>query len=412
MSRVNRCAITGIGIITPIGCGQSAVQRALLAGDSAFGVMQRSGRQKGSSAFLGAEIANFEESDFVSRKVPRSASWTSQVTVATVSEAWTDAQLGDLDPERIGLIVGGSNLQQREIVATHDAFADRFEYLRPMYAQMFMDTDICAICTEQFGIRGIACTVGGASASGHLAIVQAIQAVSSKQVDVCIAVGALMDISYWECQGFRALGAMGSDRFAKEPGYACRPFDRWQDGFIYGENCGAVVIERGGRVRRKPYAMVRGWSYLQAGARTPHPSLDCEVSAIKAALKMAKLNPSEIDYINPHGTGSPIGDRVELRALKECGLAGAYINATKSILGHGLSAAGTVEVVATLLQMRAGQLHPSKNLVEPIDASFSWITARSFEHRTRNALNLSFGFGGVSSAICLSDWNETESLSC
>ena len=409
---MNRCAITGIGIVTPIGCGQGAVQRALLAGESAFGVMQRAGRQKGSSAFLGAEIASLDESEFVSRTVPRSASWSSRVTIAVVSEAWRDAQLWDLDPQRIGLIIGGSNLQQREIVATHDAFASRFEYLRPVYAQMFMDTDVCSICTEQFGIRGLACTVGGASASGHLAIVQAIQAVNSRQVDVCIAVGALMDISYWECQGFRALGAMGSDRFAKDPGYACRPFDRWQDGFIYGENCGAVVIERVGKVRRKPYAVVRGWSYLQGGVRTPQPSLDCEVSAIKAALKMAKLTPSEIDYINPHGTGSPLGDRIELRALKECGLGGAYINATKSVVGHGLTAAGTVEVVATLLQMSAGHLHPSRNLVEPIDDSFAWITAHSIEHRTRNALNLSFGFGGISSAICLSNWNDSGSLSC
>lgn len=303
---------------------------------------------------------------------------------------------------RIGLVVGGSNLQQRELVATQGSYAERFDFLRPTYGQAFMDTDIVALCSENLGIQGLVFTVGGASASGHLAIIQAIQAIRTGQVDACIAVGALMDLSYWECQGMRALGAMGSERFAADPAAACRPFDSRHDGFIFGENCGAVVIERVNEARRTPYANILGWSFAVEGYRSPDPSLEGEVRAINAALEMTGTASKDVDYINPHGTGSPGGDEVELRALKVCGLSGAYINATKSIVGHGLSAAGAVEIVATVLQMQSGTLHPTLNLDDPINPSYRWIKGAAYRHQIDKALNLSFGFGGINSAICLS----------
>jgi malonyl-ACP decarboxylase len=400
---MSELAITGVGVTTPIGQGRANVERGLLRGVNAFRVMQRPGRQKGASAFLGAEIDSLQLPDEVPEKIRRSISWSAQVALATLAEAWSDAQLSKLEPERIGLIVGGTNLQQRELVAAHDAYRERFEFLRPSYGQLFMDTDISALCSEIFGIRGPVYTVGGASASGHLAIIQALHAVQTKQVDACIALGALMDLSYWECQGLRALGAMGSERFADQAEAACRPFDQLHDGFIFGENCGAVVIEPLAKSRSKPYAHVRGWSYHMDGHRGPDPSLEGEMAAINAALAMAGLETQNIDYVNSHGSGSVLGDRIELLALKRCGLAGARINATKSILGHGLSAAGAVEVAATLLQMTAGSLHPTLNLREPIDPSFLWVQNESCAHRILNALNLSFGFGGINSAICLSN---------
>jgi malonyl-ACP decarboxylase len=399
---MNEPVITGIGITTPIGQGKEDVQRALLDGDNAFRVMQRPGRQKDDSTFIGAEIDALRLPEDLTQRTKRALSWSSQVAIATVAEARSDAQLSALDPKRIGLVVGGSNLQQRELMLTSEAFRDRFEFLRPSYGQMFMDTDIGALCSEVFGIQGLAYTVGGASASGHLAIIQAVQAVQTRQVDACIAMGALMDLSFLECQGLRALGAMGSDRFAHDPAAACRPFDRQHDGFIFGENCGAVVIERACDARRKPYATVRGWSYQVDAHRNPDPSLEGEMRAINSAMRMSALSPDEFDYVNPHGTGSALGDRIELEALSECGLSGARINATKSLLGHGLSAAGTVEVIATLLQMQAGRLHPTLNLEEPIDPSFSWVQDQACPHQIRNALNSSFGFGGINSAICLS----------
>jgi malonyl-ACP decarboxylase len=393
--------VTGLGIIAATGQGKSAFGKALFDGATAFRVMQRPGRQR-ESAYLGAEIPEIVSPE-IARQTLRTASLSAQAALAVVSEAWSEARLSEMDPHRIGLIVGGSNVQQRELTKIHEAYQQSPEFLRPTYALSFMDSDLCGFCTAQFGIRGLAYTVGGASASGQLAIIQAAQAVLADQVDVCIAVGALTDLSHWECRALRAIGAMGSDRYANEPELACRPFDRDHDGFIFGESSGAVVIESEESSRRrgmKPYGALAGWGMAMDGNRNPDPSLDGEVRAMQRALDGAGWSPAQIDYVNPHGTGSVAGDGTELQALQACGMSGVFLNATKSLLGHGLSAAGTVEVIATLLQMQAGRLHPTRNLVHPIDPSFRWVRDEPADHPIEKALTLSMGFGGINTALC------------
>ncbi|WP_139488094.1 beta-ketoacyl synthase N-terminal-like domain-containing protein [Brevibacillus dissolubilis] len=399
--------ISGVGVTSSIGQGKEAFASALLAGSHAFSVMERPGRQH-DSAFIGAEIPSLNIPDSFSKRNLRTASYTGQVALVTLHEAWQDAKLDGVDPHRIGLIIGGSNTQQRELVQVQEAYHDRAFFIRPNYAVSFMDSDVCGLCTEQFGIRGMAYTIGGASASGQAAIIQAIYAVQTGQVDVCIAMGALMDLSYWECQAFRSIGAMGSERYADDPAKACRPFDTNRDGFIYGESCGAVVIERADFAREragedvKPYARLSGWAMSMDANRNPNPSYEGEVRVIQQALAQADLTAQEIDYINPHGTGSHIGDETELAAIRDCQLSHAYINATKSIIGHGLSAAGTVEVIATLLQMEASMLHPTRNLEDPIDPDLHWVRQEAIPHHIQHALTLSMGFGGVNTALCLS----------
>ena len=391
-----------MGVVSAIGQGKQSFINALLNGESAFGLMQRPGRQR-DTAFLGAEIAELLIPDSIPKQVLRSASLSAKAALVVLQEAWDEAGLSGVDPDRIGLIVGGSNLQQRELVQAHDAYRDRMAFLRPTYGVSFMDSDVCGFCTAQFGIRGMAFTVGGASASGQLAVIQAAQAVLSKQVDVCIAVGALMDLSYWECQGLRALGAMGSNRFAGEPSLACRPFDSDHDGFIFGECSGAIVIESVESSQRRgirPTAALVGWGIAMDGNRNPDPSLEGETRAIRGALKSAGWSGADVDYVNPHGTGSAIGDETEVNALRACGLTGAYVNATKSLVGHGLSAAGAVEVIATLLQIQAGRLHPTRNLDEPIDPGLNWVGKSAILHQIEKALTLSMGFGGINTALC------------
>jgi malonyl-ACP decarboxylase len=135
--------------------------------------------------------------------------------------------------------------------------------------------------------------------------------------------------------------------------------------------------------------------------RNPNPSVEGEVAAIEAALAMAQLDASDIDYVNPHGTGSGIGDITELDSLERSGLGHVYLNATKSLIGHGLCAAGAVELIAVLLQMREGRLHPSRNLDHPIDPSRKWVRSEALNHQINNALNLSMGFGGMNTAVCV-----------
>lgn len=402
--------VSGIGVTSAIGQGRQAFIDALLDGEHRFATMKRPGRQfphpdgKGTSPFIGAEIAELKMPAGIGPAMLRNASWSAQVALATLHEAWHDAGLDDVDPLRIGLIIGGSNFQQRELLQTQDRYRDRPEFLRPTYAMSFMDTDLCGLCSEVFGIRGLAITVGGASASGQLAAIQAAEAMRSGQLDVCIAIGALMDLSYLECQAFRSLGAMGSNRYAGQPELACRPFDRDRDGFIFGEACGAIVIRRAGAAEHgasPPYAQLKGWAMAWDGNRNPNPSLQGEMTAIRGALASAGVAAGEIDYINPHGTGSPLGDETELAALRACGLEGARINATKSLIGHGLSAAGMVELIAVMLQMQSGKLHPSRNLDQPLDEGFGWVGASSTDHRIERALNMSMGFGGINTAVCL-----------
>lgn len=394
--------VTGMGVVSAIGLGKEAFIRALLEGEHAFRVMERPGRQK-DSAHLGAELPPLGGGAQLDPHALRTASLSSQAALAVLAEAWNDAALGELEPARVGLLVGGSNFQQRELSLMHDRYRQRPQFVRPTYAMSFMDTDLSALCAAEFAIRGIVHTVGGASASGQLAIVQAIAAVSAGQVDACIALGALTDLSHWELQALRSIGAMGSDRYADQPSRACRPFDRVRDGFIFGESCGAVVIERRTRARDsvRPYARLTGWTAAFDGNRNPDPSVEGESAAIRGAMQMAGYAPSDIDYINPHGTGSVRGDEVEVDAIRCCGLAGAHLNATKSLTGHGLAAAGTVEVIATLLQMRCGRLHPTRNLEDPLAPSLNWVRETAVEHSMEKALTLSFGFGGIYTALCI-----------
>lgn len=394
--------VSGLGVVSAIGQGKTNFLNALLEGAHAFRVMRRAGRQR-SSAYLGAEVDNIISPVSFSPQLVRAASYSTLLGLVVLQEAWDEARLSDVDPARIGLIVGGSNFQQREIVNLHDNYREKSEYLRPTYALSHMDTDMCGFCTAQFDIRGPAFTVGGASASGQLALVQAANAVRSGALDVCIALGAMADLSYWECQSFRAIGAMGSDRYANEPALASRPFDRDRDGFIFGECSGAVVVESTESARHRgltTYGLLSGWGMSMDGNRNPDPSLDGEVKAVQSALRSAEVPASEVDYVNPHGTGSPIGDETELLALRACELEHSYLNATKSLTGHGLCAGGIVEVIATLLQMRNGRLHPNRNLQNPIDRSFNWVGDTAIDHQIEIALTLSMGFGGMNTALC------------
>jgi malonyl-ACP decarboxylase len=163
------------------------------------------------------------------------------------------------------------------------------------------------------------------------------------------------------------------------------------------------VIESLESSRRRavgPYARLAGWGIAMDANRNPDPSLEGETRAIRNALTSAGWSAAQVDYVNPHGTGSVIGDETEIAALRASGLAGAWLNASKSLIGHGLTAAGAVEVIATLLQMREGRLHPTRNLQNPIDPDMKWVGSSAVEHRIEHALTLSMGFGGMNTALC------------
>lgn len=394
--------VTGMGVATAVGVGLPAFEQALFAGTHRFALMQRPGRQR-DTAFIGAEIDPVPATGRLPPNVLRTASLSSRLALATLEQAWQEAALGDMDPQRVGLVVGGSNLQQREMLLLQERHRQAPGFMPPSYALTFLDSDLCALCSQAFGIRGFAHGCGGASAAGQLAIIEAAEAVAAGRVDACVALGPMMDLSYWELLALQSSAAMAGDG-GHDPGDAYRPFDRGHTGFVYGEACAALVVERAGARRLGPpaHGRIAGWAVHMDANRNPNPSVEGEAQAVCAALAHAGWQPKDVDYVNPHGTGSPLGDTTELKALRACGLEHAAINATKSITGHGLAAAGAVEAVATLLQMRRGRLHPTRNLREPLDPAFAWVAAVPREMRIARSLSLSMGFGGLNTALCLS----------
>lgn len=402
MTKTSPLVITGIGVTSAIGQGKDAFWQNLSQGNSRFLVMQREGRQK-DSRFIGAEIPEIILPNNISSSLFRNVSLSGKLAFVTLHEAWQEAKLGPVKPDKIGLVVGGSNIQQREWMLLQNKYRDNPNFIPPFYGFAFMDSDLGGFCSEQFNIQGFTYTIGGASASGQAAVIKAIQAVLSDEVDVCIALGAMMDVSYYELYALQTLGALGGDN-ATDPQKTCSPFDKNRTGFIYGENCAAIVIEKLETAQSRsisPYAQVTGWAMSADANRNPNPNLQGEMKVIQQSLALAQLNHHEIDYINPHGTGSKVGDEIELKALKECDLQHAYINTTKSITGHGLTAAGAVEIVAIALQMKTSMLHPSLNLTDPIYENFNWVKETAVKHTIKNAINLSFGFGGINTALCL-----------
>ena len=383
--------VTGIGVATGFGHGKAALLDGMLSGRDIFVELARPGRRArpGRPAFIGIELP--DPAPLLPPRTLRITDIGGQVAVSVLREAWDEAGLADVEPERIGLIVGGSNLHGRAALAAHAAYAAGRRVLSPHTAYTMFDSDICGLCSSVFAIRGFAHTVGGASASGGLAVLEAVAAVQSGRVDACIALGALQDVSAVELGAFQALGVLAEPD--QTPGDACRPFDRRRRGFVFGEACAAVVIARNGN----GYGRITG-AQCVSGHRGPEPSPDGERRSITMALNAAGVAATEIDYVNAHATGTPQGDDAEAAAIMDSGLASAWVNASKSLLGHGLAAAGAVELAATLLQMRAGRLHATRNLTDPIDGP-RFVRDQSIPCRVRNALSLSFGFGGIETAI-------------
>jgi len=395
-------AVTGIGVASGLGHGKAAFRKGLFEAPDIFSFLARQGREpaKGEALFTGVEMP--EPPAVLPPRLARTASLSGRVALSVLQEAWQDGKLDDVDPERIGLVVGGGNLMSREQAAAAKDYSARLAYVPPRHGHMFLDTDICGLCTSTFPIRGVSYSLGAASASGAAAIIQAREAILAGRVDVCIALGALQDLSAYDLHAMRSLGAMGSMRFADRPGCACRPMDADRDGFIYGEACAALVLRRQDPASREnTYGTIVGAGLVADGARGPEPNSAGQVRAAKVALADARLSISDIDYVSGHATGTPAGDDAECQTYRTLGLRQARINATKSVLGHGLSAAGAIETAAVFIQIREGLLHPTRNLEKPLDSRFNWVGADAVAHDIRRALKFSFGFGGIDAALVL-----------
>lgn len=288
--------------------------------------------------------------------------------------------------ERAGLIVaGGQPLgHQADTVLRH---RDKPGALRASYALTHLDVDVVGVVSELTGIRGEGWALGGGSASGTLAVIQAARMISAGWLDQVLVVAPLAELSAAEFEAFRRTGAMVS------AGQTCRPFDVERSGFVYGQAAAAVLLERESST---PLAEIAGHGHCLDARRGTEPDSEGQVRAMRTAL--GSFDPAEVDYVNAHGTGSVLGDETEARSIGAVFGAGPLVNSTKPLVGHCLSAAGLVELVATVVQLGANTVHPNVNLGTPIDGIR--LAGRTAEpHRIRTALSNSFAFGGINASV-------------
>jgi malonyl-ACP decarboxylase len=403
---LTKALITGAGIVSAIGAGKNAVLSSLREPKTVFGKLQREGRE-GPQAFVGAEIPDSFLTYKGEERELRNTSLSGRVALQAVEEALQDANLNNVEPRDIGLVVGGSNLQLRENVLMLRKYEQRAHFTPPHHALRFMDTDICGLCTNHFNIQGFAYSVGAASASSQVALIKAVQEIEEGRIAACVVVGALTDLSFLELQAFTNMGAMAVTSDECTFDQISRPFDENRRGFVFGEACAAIVLQAADHEKyaepSNPYAMVSGYALNTDANRGPEPNVEGEVFAITQCIKQAGWQPVDVDYVNTHGTGSLIGDETELEAIGACQLNESCINASKELIGHSLMAAGLTETVLTVLQMQAGFLHGNRNLIHPISKDFNWVGGKSQENKINKAITLSMGFGGINSAVALAN---------
>lgn len=421
MQKHQAIGITGMGIVSPIGNNISSFGNSLKKGISGIKKVEKLSEPK-LSVSIASKIESFsfieqlnqlenipEEKLKKAKQLGQRAPFVIQTSILSALQAWQQAGLFEkkINSERIGIVIGGQNSTQNYQYQLIPRFIDNPEYLTPRYALEFLETNQIGVLSELFGIEGEGVVVGGASATGNVCIIKAYQLVQLDIVDACLVVGVATDLSPVDIQGFINIGAMGGKTFGEEPEKACRPFDVAHEGFIYGQASASIIIETetSSRERKVPQlAEILGYGYNLDKNSLANPNVNGEIKAMQQALSRAGISISEINYINTHGSASPLGDDTEAEAIREVfkeDINHIWLNATKGLTGHCLFSAGMVETVATIVQMQEGFLHPNKNLETPICNQLQFCNSESKAFQIEAALTNSFGFGGINTSIAL-----------
>jgi malonyl-ACP decarboxylase len=271
------------------------------------------------------------------------------------------------------------------------------------------DVDTVGAISEAVGIHGEGWAVGAASASGSIALIQAARLLSAGFAERCLVVAPANELSSVELLAFARSGAMvcGADGASTE--LACRPFDEARTGFAFGQIAAAVVLERwDGALARgvRPLARVLGYGQRLDAKRDTAASTAQQIVAMQTALDSAGLGPTEIDYVNAHATGSILGDAAEAAALSAVFGSRPRVNSTKGLVGHGLGAAGLVEIVAVVLQIGGSYCHGNPLLREPLRRDLRFVGTSAEPCQIRHALSNSFAFGGINSAVVIGNVEE------
>ena len=413
-----RVVVTGMGLVTPLGVGLDTVWQRLLNSQSGAGRIKKIDTTDlavniACEVPLGGGAPDFNADDWVLPKEQRRVDDFIIFGLSAAEQALADAGWkpeGEESRLRTGILVGsgigGLPSIEAAAITLHERGPRR---ISPFFIPGSLVNLLSGNISIKYGFKGPNHAVVTACSTGAHAIGDAARLIMLDDADVMVAGGAEAAICRLGMAGFAACKAL-STGFLDEPARASRPYDKQRDGFVMGEGSGIVVLEelehakaRGARI----YAEVAGYG-LSGDAHhitAPAPDGDGGYRAMEAALRRAKLNPGDIDYVNAHGTSTPLGDEIEVNAVKR--LFGDAVNAmsmssTKSAIGHLLGAAGSVEAIFSILAMNQGVAPPTLNLDEPSDGLDIDLVPHSPKERTiRAVLSNSFGFGGTNASLVL-----------
>ena len=416
---MKRVVITGMGMVTPLGNGVEHNWQSILAGKSGLGMIEGFDVSDISCQIAGQVPTGDEEGALdmdahIEPKDQRKLDKFIQFGLVAAQEAIADSGWvaeSDEQKERTGVMIGSGIGGLSTIVETSNLMNEKGpRRISPFFIPSALINLISGHVSIQHGFKGPNHAVVTACSTGAHAIGDASRLIMFGDADVMVAGGAEAAICRLGVAGFAAARALSSG-YNDDPQSASRPWDKGRDGFVMGEGAGVLVLEEYEHAKArgaKIYAEVKGYGLSGDAYHITAPAEDGDggFRAMKAALRNAGLEPSDIDYINAHGTSTPLGDLIEAGAVRR--LLGDAINSvsmssTKSATGHLLGAAGAIEAIYSTLAVRTGDLPPTLNLNDPEDAmdGFDLVPLKSKNKNVRYAMSNSFGFGGTNASLII-----------
>ncbi|MBO7152697.1 MAG: beta-ketoacyl-[acyl-carrier-protein] synthase family protein [Lentisphaeria bacterium] len=407
---MERVFITGRGLVTPLGDGLKANEEALRSGRSGISNIQGMIDTQLTSQVGGMPNYTPDVQDIIDRKALRFCPPVAVMAVAAAHEALTEAGISKEDIPNlriavVGGVAGGSYYDLWENAYAYVKNDFRLRSVTPFVVPRIMPSSAVSNISLIFGIKGESYDITAACASSALSTIVAARLIRSGEYDIVLTGGAAQ-IDWVSALGFCACRAL-STKYNDCPEKASRPFDRNRDGFVIAGGAGFMVLESERSLKArgaKAIAEISGWGANSNASDMVVPDAVSTAEVMKMAVSHAGLKPEDINYINTHGTSTPVGDKIELEAIRNAIGEHAAINSTKSQTGHMVGATGSSEIIFTTMMMEKNFISPTVNLEDP-DDDFAWADLVR-ECRTgveiKHAISNSFAFGGSNAAIVIS----------
>lgn len=403
----SRLVITGMGAVTPVGIGVAEYWNNLTEGKCGVDHITRFDTEE-LPVKIAAEVKDFEAEKYMPKKLTREMDLFMQYGYAAAMEAIAQAGEPAAEPERMGIVVGTALGGIAPIAETQDGIS-RGEHRKvsPRFVPKIIGNEAAAQVAIAKGYRGPSLTVSTACSSGGDAISTACMLLMSGQADAVLAMGAESALSPLFILGLSSAHALSTNN--DDPQGASRPFDRDRDGFVIGEGGGALMIETEENAKKRGahiIAEVAGFANCTDGyhVTSPHPEGIGAVFCMKKAVEHAGLELQNIDYINTHGTSTPVGDPIETSAVVELfgdHAAEMAVTSTKGATGHMMAAGGITEAIACIQAICTGTVPPTLNLqnLDEKCEKLNYVPGKAIKKEVKAAMSNSFGFGGQNSSV-------------